>query len=104
MAKKTIKELIEISLDFIEKEESTGEYSEALDRGLCFMWDMMVDEKIITVNECGRLLEHLENNPPQIVEMICSRPYTQNYYWKRGDFEPRKKYLKEQLLHWHQSG
>ena len=94
--KRTIKQLLEYTLDFI-KEEEKKEKSNFLTHGLCRLWlSMQSDNKIIS-KELKLLFIHLEQNAPKKVKSKCNKPYNQCYYWEPGRWYWRKKWLHEQI-------
>ena len=92
MKTRTIKELIKLTLKYIEHLEKHDEYNEELSSGLCYLWLCMWDYEMITKSEKENLLEYLKRNAPKYGPIELDY-----YFWKKGDFKLRKKWLKKQL-------
>ena len=56
--------------------------------GLCFLVDEMIDIEKISEKEGERLQKFVNNHPPKRFK------YVFQYWFTRGDFKSRKKYLR----------
>jgi hypothetical protein len=86
---RTTKELLQIMLD----------NQHLFINGLCGFTELLFLENKVTSLERLKLLSYIRRNrPPMLSSMDCLRSQlTSGYYWKKGEIEPRIKWIKKHI-------